>query len=120
MLTHGQSDFYVHYIDPELHTLRSYYPDFLIEMKDGTYFIVEIKGENLIDKSSTQAKIQYAKEMYKASGLEYVFIPSRYADMILQEFISESSKIDLFTEKKKTYYEIPKDYGNLYVADSGK
>ena len=120
MLTHGQSDFYVHYIDPELHTLRSYYPDFLIEMKNGTYFIVEIKGENLIDKSSTQAKIQYAKEMYKASGLEYVFIPSRYADMILQEFISESNKIDLFTEKKKTYYEIPKDYGNLYAADSGK
>jgi hypothetical protein len=120
MLTHGQSDFYVHYIDPELHTLRSYYPDFLIEMKNGTYFIVEIKGENLIDKSSTQAKIQYAKEMYKASGLEYVFIPSRYADMILQEFISESNKIDLFTEKKKTYYEIPKDYGNLYAAHSGK
>lgn len=120
MLTHGQSDFYVHYIDPELHTLRSYYPDFLIEMKDGTYFIVEIKGENLIDKASTQAKIQYAKEMYKVSGLEYVFIPSRYADMILQEYISESNKIDLFTETKKTNYVIPKDYGNLYVADSGK
>lgn len=80
----GQSNFYVHYIDTELHTLRSYYPDFLIELNDGKLYIVEIKGENLIDNASTQAKVQYAKQMYSASDLEYVFIPSKYADMILQ------------------------------------
>ncbi len=80
----GQSNFYVHYIDTELHTLRSYYPDFLIELNDGKLYIVEIKGENLIDKASTQVKVQYAKQMYSASDLEYVFIPSKYADMILQ------------------------------------
>lgn len=28
MLTHGQSDFYIQYIDPETNALRSYYPDF--------------------------------------------------------------------------------------------
>ncbi|MBV5323607.1 type III restriction endonuclease, partial [bacterium] len=30
MLTHGQSDFFVQYIDPDSHTIRSYYPDFLM------------------------------------------------------------------------------------------
>lgn len=118
MLTNGQSEFYVHYIDPELHTLRSYYPDFLVELDDGKFYIVEIKGENLIDKASTQAKIQYAKEMYTASGLEYVFIPSRYADMILQEFMQDSVNIDLFNENKSVSYEISSDYGLLKVADS--
>ena len=116
MLTNGQSDFYVHYIDPELDTLRSYYPDFLVELNDGKFYIVEIKGENLIDKASTQAKVQYAKQMYSASGLEYVFIPSKYADMILQEFVADSEKLNLFEEPKPAGYETSSDYGLLKVA----
>ena len=116
MLTNGQSEFYVHYIDPELHTLRSYYPDFLVELNDGKFYIVEIKGENLIDRASTQAKVQYAKEMYTASGLEYVFIPSKYADMILQEFVKDSGKMDLFATEEKTIYQIDNDEGMLNVA----
>lgn len=91
MLTNGQSDFYVHYIDPEQHNLRSYYPDFLVEAKDGRFYIVEIKGENLIDKTSTKAKVQYARQMYKANRMEYVFIPSKCADMILQDFLRDSA-----------------------------
>ena len=91
MLTNGQSDFYIHYIDPESHALRSYYPDFLIEMNDGKFYIVETKGENLIDKASTNAKIEYARRMSSASKMEYVFIPSSYADMILQEFIRQNN-----------------------------
>lgn len=117
MLTNGQSDFYVHYIDPELHTLRSYYPDFLVELNDGKFYIVEIKGENLIDKASTQAKVQYAKQMYSASGLEYVFIPSKYADMILQEFVKDSPSLDLFGVEKKGVYQIDEEYG-LHQAAS--
>lgn len=116
MLTNGQSDFYVHYIDPELHTLRSYYPDFLIELNDGKFYIVEIKGENLIDKASTQAKVQYAKQMYSASGLEYVFIPSNYANTILQEFMKESAGLDLFGKKQNVVYQIDQDFGLKNVA----
>ena len=116
MLTNGQSDFYVHYIDPELHTLRSYYPDFLVELNDGKFYIVEIKGENLIDKASTQAKVQYAKQMYSASGLEYVFIPSKYADMILQEFVKDSPSLDLFSVEKKGAYQIDEEYGFQQAA----
>lgn len=113
---YSQSDFYVHYIDPELHTLRSYYPDFLVELNDGKFYIVEIKGENLIDKASTQAKVQYAKQMYSASGLEYVFIPSKYADMLLQKFVAGSENLNLFEESEMAGYETSSDYGLLKVA----
>lgn len=116
MLTNGQSDFYVHYIDPELHTLRSYYPDFLVELDDGSFYIVEIKGENLIDKASTQAKIQYARQMYSASGLEYVFIPSKYADMILQDFMKHSDEIALHPADSATGYMFEPELGTREVA----
>lgn len=43
MLTHGESDFYITYIDPESHTVRNYFPDFLIKTKDGRWLIVEVK-----------------------------------------------------------------------------
>ena len=43
MLTHGQMEFFVSYIDPESNTLRNYYPDFLVQKKDGSYVIVEVK-----------------------------------------------------------------------------
>jgi len=38
MLTHGQSDFFIQYVDPDSRTVRSYYPDFLFvrEEPDGS------------------------------------------------------------------------------------
>ena len=33
MLTHGQSEFFVQYIDPDSHTVRSNYPDFVFEVR---------------------------------------------------------------------------------------
>lgn len=46
MLTHGQTDFFIQYIDPDSHTVRSYYPDFVFlrEQPDGSekYVIVEV------------------------------------------------------------------------------
>ena len=90
MLTNGQSNFYVHYIDPESHSLRSYFPDFLVEDNAGTFYIVEIKGRNLISHPSTRAKEEYARQMATLSKMEYVFIPDDLADMILQEFIFQS------------------------------
>lgn len=53
MLTHGQSNFFIQYIDPESHTVRSYYPDFIFQREepDGSlkYFIVEMKADNQIE-----------------------------------------------------------------------
>ncbi|APG25947.1 TnsA endonuclease N-terminal domain-containing protein [Syntrophotalea acetylenica] len=74
MLTHGQSDFYIQYIDPESHTVRSYYPDFLLQKEDGSYVIVEVKGDNMIDDPIVQAKKEFARQIATASGMEYQII----------------------------------------------
>ena len=79
MLTHGQSDFRIEYIDPVSHTLRSYYPDFVLLLKDGSYVIVEVKGENLIDDEVTRAKAQFAEALAGASAMRYVLAPSKKA-----------------------------------------
>ena len=47
MLTHGQSDFFIRYIDPDSRTVRSYHPDFIFQCEepDGglKYVIVEVR-----------------------------------------------------------------------------
>lgn len=79
MLTAGQTEFVINYIDPESNTVRSYYPDFLIQKQDGSYVIVEVKGDNMIDNAIVQAKKEYAKQMATASSMEYVMIPGTKA-----------------------------------------
>ena len=74
MLTHGQTDFVVSYIDPDSHALRTYYPDFLLQLKDGSYVIVEIKGDNKIDDPVVHAKSDYASKMAAASGIRYLIV----------------------------------------------
>jgi hypothetical protein len=74
MLTHGQSEFYIQYIDPDSHAIRSYYPDFLIQKDDNTYIIVEVKGDNLIEDPIVQAKKEFAHQMADASGMTYQII----------------------------------------------
>lgn len=74
MLTRGQSEFFITYIDPESHTVRSYYPDFLIRKTDGTYVIVEIKGDNMIDDAVVKAKASSANQLAAASDFTYLMI----------------------------------------------
>ena len=78
MFTHGQSEFVIHYIDPESHTLRSYYPDFLLQLKgereEKEYIILEVKGDNKIDDLVVQAKAEYARQIAGASGMRYIMI----------------------------------------------
>jgi hypothetical protein len=84
MLTHGQSDFFIQYIDPDSRTVRSYYPDFVFlrEEPDGTekYVIVEVKADNQIDDAVVQAKKEFAYQIAVASGMEYRIIKSTDAD----------------------------------------
>jgi hypothetical protein len=84
MLTHGQSDFFIQYIDPESHTVRSYYPDFLFERveEDGTtkYVIVEVKNDSQIDDAVVRAKKDFASQTAVASGMEYMLMKSSDAD----------------------------------------
>lgn len=74
MLTHGQSDFYIEYIDPDSHSVRKYYPDFLFQKEDDSYVIVEVKGDNKIEDPVVQAKKQFAEQMATASKMTYKII----------------------------------------------
>ncbi|NJN76470.1 MAG: type III restriction endonuclease, partial [Synechococcaceae cyanobacterium RL_1_2] len=79
MLTHGQSEFFIQYIDPDSHTIRSYYPDFLYQKEDGTYVIVEVKADFMINDPTIQAKKEFAQQMAIASGMTYTMVPSSQA-----------------------------------------
>jgi len=74
MLTHGQTDFFIQYIDPDSHTVKRYYPDFLLQLEDDSWLIVEVKGDNLIEASVVQAKAQYARQLAAASKMTYTII----------------------------------------------
>ena len=74
MLTHGESDFYINYIDPESHMVRNYYPDFLIKTKDNKWLIIEIKGDNQIENPVVLAKAEYARRLASDSMFEYYMV----------------------------------------------
>lgn len=74
MLTHGQSDFAINYIDPESHTLRSYYPDFLVQMLDDSFTLIEVKQDNMIDNAIVLAKKDYAQQIAASSHMSYQMI----------------------------------------------
>lgn len=84
MLTHGQSDFFIQYIDPDSRTVRSYYPDFIFQREelDGSlkYVIVEVKADNQIEDAVVQAKKDFAQQIAVASGMEYRLLKSSDAD----------------------------------------
>ena len=71
MFTADQTDFYVPYIDPESNRLRKYYPDFLVKMDDGSYLILEVKGDNMIDDPVVKAKGAAAEEVAVESSMKY-------------------------------------------------
>lgn len=79
MLTHGQSDFFIQYVDPDTHRVRSYYPDFLIKKPDDSYVMIEIKGEHMIDSENVQAKKEYAQMIAEASNMSYELILGKQA-----------------------------------------
>ena len=75
MLTSDKTEFKISYIDPESNTLRTYYPDFLAQKTDGSYVIVEIKGENKIDDAVVLAKKSAAEQMASVNAMTYAMIP---------------------------------------------
>lgn len=80
MLTHGQSDFFIQYIDPDSNTVRTYYPDFLFEREDGKMVIVEVKGDHQLNDPVVQAKREFAEQMAVASGMTYELIKGTDAE----------------------------------------
>jgi hypothetical protein len=82
MLTHGQSDFRINYIDPDTHGVRSYYPDFLILLKSGEWLVVEVKAAINMDDPVVVAKQEFAETVLKASNIQYRMVPHCFAETI--------------------------------------
>lgn len=70
----SKTDFYFQYIDPDSYALRNYYPDFLVQLKNGQYVIVEVKGDHQYEDPIVLAKAKAAKEYASMSDIEYRMI----------------------------------------------
>ena len=71
MFTSNQGDLSIQYYDPESRRIRQYYPDFFAEMADGSYQLIEVKGDDKIDDAVVKAKAEAAMVMATDSGVEY-------------------------------------------------
>ncbi len=97
MFTSNQGDLSVHYYDPESGRVRQYYPDFLAKMADGSYQLIEVKGDNKIDDIVVKAKQEAAEEMAIASGVRYLmYAGSRIVNSHILEDDSEAMQQKLF------------------------
>ena len=80
MLTHGQTDFFVDYVDPGSGLPRHYYPDFLVQLTNHDWIVFEVKADSEIDTDVVKAKERFARELADASQMAYRFVPSSQAD----------------------------------------
>jgi len=74
MLTHGQTEFYISYIDPESEMVRHYYPDFLVKKGDDGWSILEVKADNMIDDAIVQAKKEAAEQFAVENEMTYSIV----------------------------------------------
>lgn len=72
MFTSNQGDLSIQYYDPESRRIRHYYPDFLALMEDGSYQLIEVKGDNKIDDVVVKAKAEAAREIATESDMKYI------------------------------------------------
>ena len=78
MFTGGQSDLAIQYVDPESYRIRSYHPDFLVKTDDGAIELIEVKGDNMIDDATVQAKASAARDIAHASSYRYYMISGNF------------------------------------------
>ena len=58
---------------PTNHKTRKYIPDFIIEYKDGTVKMIEVKRDSQVHQKKVQLKAQAARHYCKQKGLVYEF-----------------------------------------------
>lgn len=93
MFTANQGDLFIQYYDPESGRIRKYYPDFLARMVDGSYQLIEVKGDNKLDDPVVKAKEAAAAEMATASEMRYLmYAGSRLMKENVLETISEATQ----------------------------
>jgi type III restriction enzyme len=89
MFTSNQGDLSIPYYDPETQRMRNYYPDFLAKMSDGTYQLIEVKGDNMIDDIVVKAKKSAAEEIAAESKMAYIIYKS--STLMNENVLSETS-----------------------------
>lgn len=101
MFTSSHSDFAVHYFGPESGRLRKYYPDFLAKMEDGSYQIIEVKQDNMIDDLIVKAKKIAAEQLATANRMNYIMYPGQYVmnNNVLDDNSTEVIQTNLFNAK---------------------
>ena len=71
MFTSNQGDLSIQYYDPDSQRIRSYYPDFVAKMADGSMQLIEVKGDNMMDDEVVQAKAEAAQTLATESSIAY-------------------------------------------------
>jgi hypothetical protein len=71
MFTGKSNGLNVQYIDPDSQIVRNYYPDFIALHEDGHYEIIEVKGDNMINDKTVEAKYFAALELAEDSRMTY-------------------------------------------------
>ena len=89
MFTSNQGDLSIPYYDPETQRMRNYYPDFLAKISDGTYQLIEVKGDNMIDDIVVKAKKSAAEEIAAESKMAYIIYKS--STLMNENVLSETS-----------------------------
>ena len=118
MFTSNQGDLSVQYYDPESGRIRHYYPDFLARLDDGSYQLIEVKGDNKIDDTVVKAKADAAREMAIASGIEYkMYAGSEIMKTHILSYLEGVAKRDtyldsIYPETFSMVAESKSDYGN--------
>jgi hypothetical protein len=82
----SQTELSIPYTDPESFRIRTYYPDFIAFMKDGTIRIIEVKGDNKLEDNVVKAKQEAAIALTKGSNIVYKILP---ASKIMKQNIVE-------------------------------
>jgi hypothetical protein len=112
MFTSKQGDLAIQYIDPVTNQLRNYYPDFVARLDDDTWEIIEVKGDNMIDDITVQAKKAAAQEMAHESNIHYKMYRGNF---VLSHNVLKEQDIEEYT------YDLTLDgYGGKMAADSGQ
>ncbi len=85
MFTSKNNGLEIQYIDPVSKIVRNYYPDFIVQFEDGSYEIVEVKGDDQIDDEVVQAKAFAALELAESSAMSYSMYKA--SDIMKKEII---------------------------------
>ena len=59
-------------------------------MADGSYELIEVKGDNKIDDSVVKAKQNAAEEMAVASGIKYIMYPG---SVVMKSHVLDDNQI---------------------------